>query len=280
MHLSSYVASLIANVGINVLAGLGVYVIWSTGQLSLGSAGFMAVGAYLSAICTVDLGFPLPVALLVAFVVTAAIGVAVGFPALRLRGIYLALATLAFGEIVRTFFLTFPLTGGAQGFHGLKPTTPLAIWICVVIVLALLVWLERSRMWLGYRAVADDESAAALVGLNTTAVKVGAFGLGAGITALAGGFYAHYLLYIEPGDFSFSRSIELVLYVILGGSTTVFGPVLGAALLTLFPEFLRFIADWRLVAYGVVLIAILLFRREGVLSRSMLAPRGAHGRKT
>jgi branched-chain amino acid transport system permease protein len=265
--MSSYLSGLLAGAGINVLAALGVYVIWATGQLSLGNAAFLALGAYVAAACTVFAGLPLTLALCVAFVVTAAAGVAVGFPALRLRGIYLAMATLGFAEIVRTFFLNFPAMGGAQGFHGMKPTTPLVIWLWVLAVLAGLSALERSRLWLEYRAVSDDETAAALSGLNTTQVKVGAFGLGAGITAIAGGLLAHYFLYIEPGEFGFTRSIELVLYVIVGGSTTVFGPVLGATLLTLLPEVLRFAADWRLAAYGVLLIAVLLLRREGLLSR-------------
>jgi branched-chain amino acid transport system permease protein len=273
MTLSTYAASLIATIGINALAGLGAYVMWSTGQLSLGNAAFLALGAYASALCTVQAHLPLPLALVIAVLATAAIGVAVGFPALRLRGIYLAIATLGFGEIVRTFFLNFPPTGGAQGFHGMTATTPSVIWACVLIVLVLLLVLERSRLWLEYRAVSDDETAASLVGLDTTSVKVAAFGLGAGITALAGGLLAHYLVYIEPGTFSFARSIEIVLYVILGGSTTVFGPFLGAAFLTLLPEVLRFVADWRLVAYGALLLVILLVRREGVLSRAMFPRR-------
>ncbi|MGH7707750.1 MAG: branched-chain amino acid ABC transporter permease [Vulcanimicrobiaceae bacterium] len=273
MAISSYAAGLIAGIGINTLAGLGAYVMWSSGQLSLGNAAFLALGAYASALCTVDFGLPLPLALVVAVIVTGAVGIAVGFPALRVRGIYLAIATLAFGEIVRTFFLNFPPTGGAQGFHGMKPTTPLVIWSCVGIVLAGLLMLERSRLWLEYRAVSDDETAASLVGLDTTLVKVGAFGLGAAITALAGALFAHYLVYIEPADFSFERSIELVLYVILGGSTTVFGPFLGAAFLTLLPEILRFVADWRLAVYGALLLVILLVRREGLLSRTMFRRR-------
>ncbi len=273
MAISTYATGLIASIGINALAGLGAYVMWSTGQLSLGNAAFLAIGAYTSAVCTVDAKLPLPLALVVAAIVTGAIGIAVGFPALRVRGIYLAIATLAFGEIVRTFFLSFPPTGGAQGFHGMQPTSPMVIWVCVAVVFAGVVMLERSRLWLEYRAVSDDETAAALVGLDTTVVKVGAFGLGAAITALAGALFAHYFLYIEPSDFNFERSIEVVLYVILGGSTTAFGPLLGAAFLTLLPEFLRFVADWRLAVYGALLVVILLVRREGLLSRTMFRRR-------
>lgn len=264
--MTSYEAGLASQIGIDFLLGLSVYLILATGQLSLGNAGFMAVGAYLTSILTVTGRFPLTVALVVAAVTTGFIGVIVGFPALRLRGINLAMATLGFGEIVRTFFLNFPPTGGAQGFHGMRPTTPGVIWLWAAGVLGAVLLVERSRVWLAYRAVSADEFAAEMIGLNVTRIKVAAFGLGAAVASLAGGLLAHFDLYIEPGTFGFERSIEAVLYVILGGSTTAWGALVGAGVLTLLPEVLRAIVDWRMAAYGALLILVLLIRRQGLVS--------------
>jgi branched-chain amino acid transport system permease protein len=138
-------------------------------------------------------------------------------------------------------------------------------------VLALVLVLERSRLWLEMRAVHDDETVAGLVGLNTTLTKVGAFGCGAAVAAVAGGLFAHQHVYIEPVNFGFERSIDFVLAVILGGSTVGAGALVGAALLVLLPEWLRFLADWRLAAFGLMLILVLLTRPQGILDRALLA---------
>lgn len=267
--ISAYAAGLLAEVGIAVIAALSVYVILATGQLSLGNAAFMAIGAYGASVLTVTFGWPLAPAILAAALASGLIGVAVGFPALRLEGIYLAVATLGFGEMTRSFFLAFEPTGAAAGFHGMAHVGLGTIWAWVAAVLALVLGLERSRLWLEFRAVNDDETASDLVGLNTTALKVGAFGLGAAIAGVAGALFAHQHVFIEPGNFGFERSVEMVLSTILGGSTVAAGAALGAALLTLLPEWLRFVADWRLAAFGALLIAILLVRPQGILDRRL-----------
>jgi branched-chain amino acid transport system permease protein len=120
------------------------------------------------------------------------------------------------------------------------------------------------------RAVHDDETAASLVGLNTTVVKIGAFGLGAAVAAICGGLFAHQYVYIEPGNFGFDRSIDFVLAIILGGSTVGLGALVGALLLVLVPEWLRFLVDWRLAAFGILLILVLLTRRQGILDRALI----------
>jgi branched-chain amino acid transport system permease protein len=268
--MSTYEAGLLAEIGIAFLLALSVYVILATGQLSLGNAGFMAIGAYASALLTVNGGVPLPLALLISAFACGLIGAGVGFPALRLHGIYLALATLGFGEIVRSFFQNFELTGGAAGFHGMTVTTPLMIWLYAGATFLLVLAIGRSHLWLKFRAVCDDEVASDIIGLNTTLIKIGAFGLGAAIAGLAGGLFAHFHVYIEPNNFGFEKSIEMVLYVILGGSTVVLGPLLGATLLTLLPEFLRFMAEWRLATYGALLILMLMFRQQGIIDRALL----------
>jgi branched-chain amino acid transport system permease protein len=230
----------------------------------------MGIGAYVASFLTVEMQWPLTAALIAAALAAAVIGIVVGFPALRLKGIYLAIATLGFGEMVRSFLLNFDPMGGSGGFHGMKHVALAYIWAWAGGIFLLIVMLERSRLWLELRAVHDDETAANLVGLNTTATKVGAFGFGAAVAAVSGGLFAHHYVYIEPGNFGFERSIDFVLAVILGGSTVGAGALVGAGLLVLLPEWLRFLADWRLAAFGVLLVLVLLTRRQGILDRPLL----------
>jgi branched-chain amino acid transport system permease protein len=267
--MSTYYAGLLADTGILLLGALSVYIILATGQLSLGNAGFMGIGAYVTSYLTVVLGVPVTPALVIAALVSGAIGVVVGFPALRLKGIYLAMATLGFGEMVRSFLLNFNAMGGSGGFHGMKHISVGYIWAWAGGILLLIMLLEHSRVWLEMRAVHDDETAAGLVGLNTTVTKVAAFGAGAAVAAICGGLFAHHHVYIEPGNFGFERSIDFVLAVILGGSTVAPGAVVGALLIVLLPEMLRSLADWRLAAFGALLIVVLLVRRQGILDRSL-----------
>jgi branched-chain amino acid transport system permease protein len=161
--------------------------------------------------------------------------------------------------------------GGSGGYHGMQHVALGYIWIWTAGILLVILLLERSHLWLQMRAVHDDETAAGLVGLNTTLIKVGAFGLGAAIAAVAGALFAHHHVYIEPGNFGFERSIDFVLAVILGGSTVGVGALAGAGLLVLLPEWLRVVADWRLAAFGALLIIVLLTRRQGILDRPLLA---------
>jgi branched-chain amino acid transport system permease protein len=267
--ITTYYAGLLADVGILLLGGLSVYIILATGQLSLGNAAFMGIGAYVASYLTVKLGLPITPALVVAAGVSGAIGVVVGFPALRLKGIYLAMATLGFGEMVRSFFLNLGAMGGSGGFHGMAHISVGYIWAWAVGILCLVMVFERSRVWLEMRAVHDDETAAGLAGLNATAIKVGAFGAGAAVAAISGGLFAHHHVYIEPGNFGFERSIDFVLAVILGGSTVAPGALVGSLLLVMLPEYLRFLVDWRLAAFGALLIAVLLVRRQGMLDRAL-----------
>lgn len=273
--MSTYYAGLLADVGILLLGALSVYVILATGQLSLGNAGFMGIGAYLTSYLTVTAGIPLTAALMMAAAASGLIGVVIGFPALRLKGIYLAMATLGFGEMVRSFFLNFEAMGGSGGFHGMRHVSLAYIWSWAAAILLLVAILERSQLWLEMRAVSDDETAAGLVGLNTTTIKVGAFGFAAAVAAVAGGLFAHHHVYIEPGNFSFERSIDFVLAVILGGSTVGAGALVGALLLVMLPEYLRFLAEWRFAVFGALLIAMLLVRRQGLLDRSLLGMFGS-----
>lgn len=267
--MSSYLQALLADVGIGVLGGLSVYVILAVGQLSLGNAAFMAIGAYVASMLTVWSGWPLALALAAGSLASGLVGLLIGFPALRLRGIYLAVATLGFGEMTRSFFLYFEPTGAASGFRGMQYVSAVTIWLWTAGVLAFLLALERSRLWLEFRAVRDDETAAEMSGLDTTRLKLLAFSISAMIGGIAGGLFAHHHIFIEPGNFGFEHSVDLVLIAILGGSEVALGAVAGSLILNLLPEALRFAGNWRLAAFGALLVLILLVRRQGLLDRSL-----------
>jgi branched-chain amino acid transport system permease protein len=272
--MSVFYIDLFSALGINTLLALSVYCPMATGQLSVGNAGFMAIGAYVSAILTVHLNSPLLGALLAGGFCAGAIGLLVGIPALRLKGVFLAIATLGFGEIVRNFFMNFlePLTGAAYGFRGIgdAPISIWWIWIWVGLFLAALTSLARSRLGLAMMAVHDDETVTELIGINIVQIKVGAFGLGAFIAGVAGGLYAHYYLYIEPEFFNVWQSIHMTLFVIMGGMLTHWGSVIGAAFFTLLPEMTRVLHDWRGAFFGLVIIVLMLVRPYGLLTREMM----------
>jgi len=268
--MSTYYASLLAESGILLLGALSVYIILATGQLSLGNGAFMGIGAYLSSWLTVTMHMPLTLALVISALVAGLIGAVVAFPALRLKGIYLAMATVGFAEMVRSFFLNFEAMGGSGGFRGMQHISVGTVWLWAGGILIAVMLLERSRVWLEMQAVHDDETAAGLIGLNTTATKISAFAAGAAVAAIAGGLFAHHNVYIEPANFGFERSVDFVLAVILGGSTVAPGSLVGALLLVFLPEVLRPIADWRLAAFGSLLVLVLLVRRQGILDRSLI----------
>src|SRR5205085_625119 len=202
--LDPYTESLLAFTGINVVLALSVYLPASAGLLSLGQGGFMAIGAYVSAALTSWTGAPLPVALAAAGVAAGAVGVLAGFPALRIRGIYLIILTMGFGEIVRIFFLNFEPTGAASGFGGLAHlTTPGLVGAVAVALLLFALLVRPSRIGRALEAVREDELAAAVMGIDLTRVKLAAFALGAAFAGLGGALYAHHALFIDAGQFGF-----------------------------------------------------------------------------
>ena len=272
--MSSYYSDLFSAMGINILLALSVYCPLATGQLSIGNAGFMAIGAYVSAMLTVHLHLPLFPALIIGGTFAGVIGLLVGFPALRIKGIFLAMVTLAFGEIVRNFFMNFltSLTGGAYGFRGIGnvPVSLLWIWGAVAFFLVFFFFLAPSRLGLCMIATHDDDTVGELMGINVVYLKVGSFGLGAFIAGVAGGLYAHYYLYIEPEFFNVWQSIHMVLYLIMGGMLTFWGAALGAGIFTFLPEMLRFLHDWRGAFFGIIIIGLMIARPAGLLTREIL----------
>ncbi|MBL6977517.1 MAG: branched-chain amino acid ABC transporter permease [Desulfobacteraceae bacterium] len=261
---------IVALMGVNILMALSVYAMITTDQVSLGNAGFMAIGAYASAYLTVKVGMPILPALLSGAFLSFIIGIGVGIPALRLEGLYLVMATFGFGEVVRTFFLNFEPTGGAYGFRGPMGTTLLLIYGWVFSMVLLFWLLSHSRMGRSLDAVRDDPEVASSIGLNVTLLKLGTFGLGAFIAGAAGGLYAHYMFYIESNNFNILVSSMAILYVILGGMYTFWGAILGAVIFSILPELLRFMADWRLSFYGAILVVMIILRPYGIITRPMV----------
>jgi len=268
--MSVYMQGVVALMGVNILMALSVYAILSTDQVSLGNAGFMAIGAYTSAYLTVKTGLAIFPAIVIGALVAGVMGLLVGIPVLRLSGLYIVMATFAFGEVVRTFFLNFEPTGGAYGFRGPIGTTLPLIYGWVLACILFFWLLSHSRLGRSLAAVRDDLEVASSIGLNVKLLKLGAFWLGAFIAGAAGGLYAHYMFYIESNSFHILVSTMAILYVILGGMYTFWGAVVGAIIFSILPEMLRFMQDWRLSLYGAVLVLMLIFRPSGIITPMMV----------
>ncbi len=272
--MSVYTQGVVALMGVNILMALSVYAMITTDQVSLGNAGFMAIGAYTSAYLTVISGMPIFPAIVIGALAASLIGLMVGIPVLRLSGLYLVMATFGFGEVVRSFFLIFEPTGGAYGFRGPVGTTLPMIYGWVLAFMVFFWLLGRSRLGRSLDAVRDDPEVASSIGLNVALLKLGVFWLGAFTAGVAGGLYAHYMFYIESGNFHILVSAMAILYVILGGMYTFWGPVLGAIIFSILPEVLRFMEDWRLSLYGAVLVLMMIFRPSGIITRQMVRNAG------
>lgn len=276
-------------IGVHTLLGLSAYVVLLTGQVSMAQAGFYAIGAYVAAMCTAMFGFHILPAIIVAGLVTAAIACIVGFPALRVKGLMLVVATLAFGEMVRLFFfnLTWQVErggeligpNGAEGFRAIRffPENGWEIWhvtgfiwIVVAVVMGALWWIDNSRAGAVLRAVGHDETAAQSIGLNLTAVKVGAMTLGGLIAGMGGGIYAHTVTHIEHAVFGVLLATFAIAYPILGGLGTVFGTLIAVIFVQgLLVEGLRFLGDWRSLLFGALIVLAMNFRPTGLLGERM-----------
>lgn len=266
-YIDPYFLRIILIIGINIILALGLNLITGvTGQLSMGHAGFMSLGAYTSAILTMNYGVAFPTALLGGSLVAALFGFFIGLPTLRLQGDYLAMVTIGFAEIIRVFFLNFEPGGKAVGLSGIpQETTFLTVWGLVAVAVFLNARLLSSRTGRAFYAIREDEIAAESCGVNTTRLKVTAFVLGSFLGGLGGGLYAHYMFYIDPQVFNFTKSIELLNMVVLGGMGSIPGTILGAVLLTILPELLRVVAEYRLLFYGALLVILMIFRPNGLL---------------
>jgi branched-chain amino acid transport system permease protein len=287
--------------GIHTLLGLSVYLVAISGQMSFGQQGFFAIGAYLAGMSTALWGIGLLPALALGAVVAGLMGFVVGFPALRVRGLYLAIATYGFGEIVRLAFLNVRYTrtigdrlvgpNGAEGFRhvryvfdrGFTGAHYLGIILAALAVVVVLYYLlERSKLGAKVRAVEEDETAAAMVGINVTQVKVLAFAAAGAVAGLGGGLFVHYSTYIDHDMVALPLAIAAVTYPLLGGLGSFVGPILGAVVLVSLTEGLRFLHDLREIVYGSLIILTMIFRPRGIVDealvlrvKSWFAPRAA-----
>jgi branched-chain amino acid transport system permease protein len=266
--LDPYTESVLIFTGINIVLALGLYLPVSAGLLSLGQGGFMAIGAYTAAYLTTEMQWPFLVALLCGGLMAGVVGLAVGLPSLRIKGVYLVIMTMGFGEIVRVFFLNFEPTGAASGLGGIATHTTLpGVAIAVLLTLLLCFQLRGSRIGRAIEAVREDELAAEVIGINLTYVKVAVFGLGAAIAGIGGGLYAHYATFIDPAQFGFHRSAEIFIMVVLGGMGSFWGAAIGAVAVTVLPELLRLgnAQEWRMTVFGALLVVIMIVRPWGLL---------------
>jgi len=256
-------------VSLNLISGY-------TGQLSLGHATFMGLGAYAATLFTLNLQTPFLVSIVLGAVVAAFFGFIIGVPTLRLRGDYLAIATLGFGEITKNVLLNLKITGGPMGLRGIpKVTNVYVAAAALILVIFSLGRIMNSRVGKSFIAIREDELAAEAMGINTTRFKILAFIIGAFYAGLAGGLYAFLFRYINPKDFGFMRSIEILCMVVLGGMGNTYGAVLGATIITILPEFLRSvsptIAQYRMVLYGLLLVIMMIVKPQGIISESSLS---------
>jgi branched-chain amino acid transport system permease protein len=287
--ISPYVLQILTLAGINVILAVSLNLINGfTGQFSIGHAGFMAIGAYTSAFLSVNFGEKLERAmsflpegprrgavllmvLAVGAVCAAIAGFLVGVPSLRLRGDYLAIVTLGFGEIIRVFILNIDAVGGARGFSGIPKYSNFGwVYFFAVATIVVVSRIVNSSFGRTLLAVREDEIAAEAMGVNTTRTKVISFVISSAIAGVAGGLFAHYLMYIHTNSFTFLKSIEIIIMIVLGGMGSITGSVVGAVLYIALTEGLRAFEQYRMVTFSLLLILIMIFRPQGLMGHREL----------
>lgn len=263
--------SVINFIGINALLALSLNVTLSAGMLSLGNAAFAAVGGYTAGILSLHFKLPYLASLAGGTCAAGLVGLVIGLPVLRLRGVFLAMATLAFGEVVRLAAVNLEITGGAEGLTGIpNVTTTWTIYLALAAAAYFIAILRRSRLGWGLLSMREDETAANSLGIPVTYYKAVAFVIGAMLAGLAGGMYAHLNYLITPRDYSFFVAVDLLIYNIVGGTNVWYGPILGAAMLTALPEVLRGLGvtagPIRMGINGLILLLVILFLPNGLAS--------------
>jgi len=255
-------------VGINVLLALGYWIAVSTGKYSFGHAAFMAVGAYTGSILTLNFALPLPVALLASAAAAAVAGGIAGWLALRLSLLYLAIVTLVFSELINIVISESSYLGATSGLIGMTGTTIPLVLACLLIVVIYLVLLTRSRLGLAYAAIREDEQAAMASGIRITLVAAGAFATSAAVTGVAGALAAHQQLIIAPSLFGPQQSLIIILYCVFGGVEYFWGAAAGAVVLSLLPIYFSSLADWYPIVYGLLFVALMIVRPQGLIGRT------------
>lgn len=266
--MSGYLEAILVLLAINVILAYSASLPLSTGSLNLGIAGFMAIGAYVSAFLSNELLITLWVAIPAGGLFAAVIAVAIGLPMLRTHGIYLALATFSLGEVIKAVFLNLDIVGGASGYPVDAYIESSTVWAIAIAVIIFMFLLSQTRFFLYLTAIKNDSMVADLFGLNVKGLQLTALALGAFLAGIAGGVYGHHFSYIEAQHFSALLNIYIVLFVILGGVQTVYGPLIGALYFTFVPEVLRFSDEWRFAIFAAFIILFMAWRSEGIITAS------------
>lgn len=298
--LNPYYLQIASFIMINIILAISIYITLSSGQLSLGSAGFMGIGAYTSALLTIHFELPIIIGIIAGTLIAGLFGIFIGIPALRLSGVYLAIATLGFGEVMRVILVNWDsVTLGSIGLSGiphmgrellrlfkdmgfdpemlgLKNNQFIYLLVLIIllviniVIISFFIRQNKSRIGRAFAAIKMDEKAAEAMGLNITYYKVLSFTQGALLAGFAGALYAHVLAYISPADFAYHRAIEILIFSIFGGSEVIWGAIFGATFMTVLPEALRFISEYRYMIYGAILVLLMAFRPQGIIDVSVL----------
>lgn len=263
----SYIQLNLVIVGINIILAVSLNLITGfTGQFSLGHAAFMSIGAYASGVMTAKLDQPFMVGILIAGIFAALAGIFIGIPTLRLKGDYLAIATLGFGEIVKILAINNDYIGGAVGLNDIPQYTNWTwLYFSVVVTIIFIKNFINSHNGRACMAIREDEIAAEAMGVNTTYYKILVFTIGAFFAGVAGALYANYFYFIKPDSFGFMKSVDILVIVVFGGMGSITGSVLGAILLSIISVFLQGIPELRMVVYSIILFLVMVYRPQGIM---------------
>lgn len=265
--IDSYIQLNMVIIGVNIILAIGLNLITGfTGQFSLGHAAFMSIGAYASGIVTAKLGYPFIVGIIAAALCAAAAGILIGVPTLRLKGDYLAIATLGFAEIVKIIGLNNSYIGGAIGLNDIPQYTNWT-WLYFSVVGTILIAHNFVKSYHGRACISirEDEIAAEAMGVNTTYYKILVFTMGAFLAGIAGALYANFFFFIKPDSFGFMKSVDILVIVVFGGMGSITGSIVGAVLLSIISIFLQGVPELRMVIYALVLFLIMVYRPQGIM---------------
>jgi branched-chain amino acid transport system permease protein len=268
--MSGYASGIVAILCINLIFAYAIFVTAAAGQLNLGGAGFQAIGGYAAATLS-NYGWTAGWATIpAAMAFTALVGFLISFPVLRTRGVYMVLATFAFGEVVSGILLQASFFGGAVGLV-VPDYLPVSVLIGSAIVATLFVFfLMATRFGLALRAIHDDEAVATVMGVNVRGAQVAVFTIGGALAGLSGALYAHHFSFVEPQYFNSTLSIFVLLFVLIGGAQTAWGPLAGSLFFTIVPELMRIGGSWRFVIFGAAIVLMMAVRPEGMITRALM----------
>lgn len=264
---------------LNVVMTCGLYITALSGQLSMATAALAAIGGYAAAVLTTNFNWPFLPSIVVSCVLGAAVGTLLALLTIRMRDFILKLTTLAFGEAMGVLAFNTHYLGGANGFSGIPLDTTMMDVVIATIIAVFVAWrFDLSRLGIAARAVRDDPLAASATGVSVRQVRVITFALGTALVAGGGALSAHYVLFVTPSQMGFFFSLTYIIFLLCGGLQGLWGPVLAAMLLTAAPEVLRFTDEFRLILYGLIIVLVVLWRPNGLLTRRPTGPRSGPGR--